>query len=136
MKQFFGLIVVLLLLLAPGIVWFGCRIEPGNGEIAVLIRKTGKPLPPGEAIARESGQKGIQLDVLGEGRYFRNPYVWDWRIVPVTDVPAGKFAVLVRKYGKDLDAGGKRAPGVHQGQWARSAEEADAFYGRDGEGRV
>ena len=105
MKQFIALIVVLLLLLAPSIVWFGCRIEPGNGQIAVLIRKTGKPLPPEEAIAREPGQKGIQLDVLGEGRYFRNPYVWDWKIVPVTDVPAGKFAVLVRKYGKDLDAG-------------------------------
>ena len=79
--------------------WYGCRIEPGNGEIAVLIRKTGRPLPSGEIIARTPEQQGIQLDVLGEGRYFRNPYVWDWEIVPVTDVPAGKFAVLVRKYG-------------------------------------
>ena len=105
MKQFLALLVLLLLLATPGIVWFGCRIEPGNGEIAILIRKTGKPLPSGDAIAREPGQKGIQLEVLGEGRYFRNPYVWDWKIENVTDVPAGKFAVLVRKFGKDLEAG-------------------------------
>lgn len=99
------IILLLALALAPGFIWFGCRIEPGNGEIAVLIRKTGSPLPPEDAIASQPGQKGIQLDVLGEGRYFRNPYVWDWEIVPVTDVPAGKFAVLVRKYGKDLAEG-------------------------------
>ena len=105
MGKFIGVIVLLLLLATPCIIWYGCRIEPGNGEIAVLIRKTGKPLPPGEAIARDHDQKGIQLDVLGEGRYFRNPYIWDWKIVPVTDVPAGKFAVLVRKFGKDLEAG-------------------------------
>lgn len=89
------------LLIAGGLFfWFGCRIEPANGEIAVLIRKTGKPLPQGEVIASNPGEQGIQLEVLGEGRYFRNPYIWDWEIFPVTDVPAGKFAVLVRKYGK------------------------------------
>ena len=82
------------------VVWFGCRIEPGNGKIAVLIRKTGSPLGQGEIIAAKPGEKGIQLEVLGEGRYFRNPYVWDWEIHPVVDVPAGKFAVLVRKFGK------------------------------------
>ena len=98
--------LVLALLAAAGIFfWFGCRIEPGNGEIAVLIRKTGKPLAAGEIIARNPGEKGIQLNVLGEGRYFRNPYVWDWEIFPVTDVPAGKFAVLVRKFGNAPDDG-------------------------------
>ena len=91
-------------------VWYGCRIEPGNGEIAVLIRKTGTPLKAGEIIALKPEEKGIQLAVLGEGRYFRNPYVWDWEIHPVTDVPAGKFAVLVRKYGKNTANGGIIAP--------------------------
>lgn len=104
MKSLSG-IILLMLLFVPAFIWLGCRIEPGNGEIAVLIRKTGKPLPPNETIAREPGQKGIQLDVLGEGRYFRNPYTWTWEIVPITEVPAGKFAVLVRKYGEDLTDG-------------------------------
>ena len=60
--------------------WFFCRIEPGPGEIAILIRKTGKDLPSGQILALEEGQKGIQLDVLAEGRYFRNPYHWGWQI--------------------------------------------------------
>ena len=55
------------------VIWVFCRIEPGAGEIAVLIRKTGDNLPPGQVIALVEKQKGIQLDVLAEGRYFRNP---------------------------------------------------------------
>ena len=92
-------------------IWYGCRIEPGNGEIAVLIRKTGKNLPSDAILAPSAEYKGVQLEVLGEGRYFYNPYTWDWKIVPVTDIPAGKFGVLVRKFGKDLPEGTIIAPG-------------------------
>ena len=92
-------------------VWYGCRIEPGNGEIAVLIRKSGKNLPQDAILAPSADYKGVQLEVLGEGRYFRNPYTWDWKILPVTDIPAGKFGVLVRKFGKNLPEGEIIAPG-------------------------
>ena len=85
--------------------WFFCRIEPGAGEIAVLIRKTGDNLAPGQVIALEKGQKGIQLDVLPEGRYFRNPYTWSWKIQRILDVPAGKLGVMTRLYGKELQPG-------------------------------
>ena len=97
--------IIALVLAAALFVWYGCRIEPGNGEIAVLIKKTGKTLPESQIVAVSSEYKGIQLEVLGEGRYFRNPYVWDWQIKPVTEIPAGKFGVLVRKFGKNLPAG-------------------------------
>jgi len=99
------------LLIAPLFVWYGCRVEPENGQIAVLIRKTGKDLPPETILAPSAEYKGIQLEVLGEGRYFLNPYTWDWKILPVTDIPAGKFGVLVRKFGKDLPEGEIIAPG-------------------------
>ena len=106
MKQIvFFYIAVMIAAIAALVFWYGCRIEPGNGQIAVLIRKTGTPLPAGEIIASAPGQKGILPEVLGEGRYFRNPYVWDWEIHPVTEVPAGKFAVLVRKFGKNAGNG-------------------------------
>lgn len=82
--------------------WFFCRIEPGADRIAVLIRKTGKDLPSGQILALEPGQKGIQLDVLSEGRYFKNPYTWDWTIANITDIPAGKVGVKTRLYGKEL----------------------------------
>jgi regulator of protease activity HflC (stomatin/prohibitin superfamily) len=81
--------------------WFFCRIEPGTGEIAVLIRKTGDNLPAGQVIALEPGQKGIQLEVLSEGRYFRNPYTWSWKKHRILDVPAGKLGVMTRLYGTD-----------------------------------
>lgn len=85
--------------------WFFCRIEPGAGEIAVLIRKIGDNLPPGQVIALEEKQKGIQLDVLAEGRYFRNPYTWSWKTQRILDVPAGKLGVMTRLYGDELAPG-------------------------------
>lgn len=86
-------------------IWFFCRIEPRSDKIAVLIHKTGKDLPSGQIIATQPGQKGIVLDVLPEGRYFRNPYNWGWKITPITDIPAGRVGVLTRLYGKDLEQG-------------------------------
>ena len=103
-----GIVVfaAVMLVLAIGLfIWYGCRIEPGNGQIAILIKKTGKTLPQDEIVSTSPEYKGIQLEVLGEGRYFRNPYVWDWQIKPVTEIPAGKFGVLVRKFGKNLPEG-------------------------------
>ena len=86
-------------------VWFFCRIEPGAGEIAVLIRKTGENLPAGQVLALDEGQKGIQLAVLAEGRYFKNPYIWSWKIRRILDVPAGKLGVMTRLYGEELPPG-------------------------------
>lgn len=85
--------------------WTVCRIEPGSDEIAILIHKTGKDLPADQIIATDPSQKGIQLDVLPEGRYFYNPYAWDWKIAKITDIPAGKLGVKTRLYGKNLPGG-------------------------------
>lgn len=99
------LVILALVLFLPVWFWFFCRIEPGPGEIAILIRKTGKDLPSGQILALEKDQKGIQLDVLAEGRYFRNPYHWGWQIARITDIPAGKLGVLTRLYGQELPGG-------------------------------
>jgi regulator of protease activity HflC (stomatin/prohibitin superfamily) len=89
----------------PLFVWFGCRIEPRADEIAVLVRKTGKDLPSGQIIATDPEQKGIQLKVLAEGRYFKNPYTWGWSTHKITDIPAGRLGVKVRLFGDDLPPG-------------------------------
>ena len=86
-------------------VWFGWRIEPKAGTFAVLMRKTGKNLPAEAILAPGPEYKGIQPEVLPEGRYFRNPFVWDWIYCRATDIPAGKFGVLIRKDGKPLPPG-------------------------------
>ncbi len=100
-----GLLLMLALFSLPMFIWFFCRIEPGTDQIAVLIRKTGKDLAPEQLLAAEAGQKGIQLEVLPEGRYFHNPYTWGWRFYRVTDIPAGKLGVMTRLYGNDLPPG-------------------------------
>ena len=105
MLSFIPVLVVGALIALFVLVWFFCRIEPSAGQIAVLIRKTGENLPAGQVIALEKGQKGIQLDVLPEGRYFKNPYTWSWKIQRILDVPAGKLGVMTRLYGEELPPG-------------------------------
>ncbi len=100
-----GLLALLILVGVPAFVWFSCRIEPGPGEIAILTAKTGADLPSGQILALDPGQKGIALEVLPEGRYFRDPYHWDWEIADITDIPAGRLGVLTRLYGTELAPG-------------------------------
>ena len=108
MRETSNALVAVLLVLAvvtAGWIWWGWRIEPENGQIAVLMKKTGENLPPESILAPGPEYKGIQPDVLPEGRYFRNPWTWEWQYFKAMDIPAGKFGVLVRKFGKDLPAG-------------------------------
>lgn len=100
-----GLFLVGALLFGTAFWWFFCRIEPGPDQIAILIRKTGRDLAPNQILATENGQKGIQLDVLPEGRYFRNPFTWGWRFHRITDIPAGKLGVQTRLFGDELAPG-------------------------------
>lgn len=81
------------------------RIDVPAGHIAVLTRKTGQDLDNGDSIAPSKDYKGVQLDILTEGRFFYNPYSWEWSVYPMVEVPAGKMGVRVRLYGKNLPYG-------------------------------
>jgi hypothetical protein len=83
-----GAVFVLSVLAVPA-VWFTCRISVPPGSCAVLVRKMGSALPAGQLVAIEPGQKGIELDVLGPGRHFRDPYRYEWELKSLTVVPAG-----------------------------------------------
>lgn len=96
-------------------VWVFCRIEPGNDQIAILIRKIGDNLGPNEIIATKPGQKGIQLETLAEGRHFRNPLFWDWEYAKVTVIPSDKVGVLTRLYGETLSPDKIIAPEGYKG---------------------
>jgi regulator of protease activity HflC (stomatin/prohibitin superfamily) len=96
--------LLVLLVLTSLFVWFGCRIEVESGMLAVLTAKTGKNLPSGRIIATESGYKGIQLAVLAEGLYFRNPLFWDRHKFKITTIPAGNVGVQTRRFGTDISA--------------------------------
>lgn len=72
-----------------GLFWFTFRIYVPEDKCAVLIRKWGESLPAGQRIATEPGYKGIQEHVLGPGRYFRNPMIWEWELHDQTVIPPG-----------------------------------------------
>ena len=102
---FFLIAVFIVIMIMPMWIWFFCRIEPGSDELAILIHKTGSKLPSGQILATGPDQQGIQLDVLPEGRYFRNPYSWGWEFSKITDIPAGQLGVMTRLFGKELPPG-------------------------------
>src|SRR5664280_70595 len=81
-------------------VWFFCRIEPPTGQCAVLTRLDGKDIPANDIIAMLPEQKGIQLEPLSEGRYFRNPVFWHWELVPLVQIKESEVGVLIRQFGK------------------------------------
>lgn len=78
--------------------------------MAILVHKTGKDIENSDSIApsdrdkgvRPEDYKGVQPDVLTEGRYYYNPYNWAWTVVPQIEIPAGKLGVRIRLYGEDL----------------------------------
>lgn len=95
MRRYIGslagtLVAAVLCILA--VVWFTCRIYVPQDMCAVLIRKMGTPLPPDQLIATEPGQRGIQEEVLGPGRYFRDPVRYDWELTKLTVIPSGNPA--------------------------------------------
>lgn len=85
-------------------VWGFCRIYVAPGQMAVIIAKTGKPLPAGQILAGP-GQKGIRSEVLGEGRHFRDPILYQREIHKLIPIPPGKVGILTAKVGADLPEG-------------------------------
>ncbi len=89
---------------AASFLWLFCRIPVPPGYMAIVTKKTGKPLPPGQILAAP-GEKGVQRDPLPEGRHFRDPVTHSWRIVPLVSIPVGKVGVVTAKVGKEVPSG-------------------------------
>jgi regulator of protease activity HflC (stomatin/prohibitin superfamily) len=112
-KLLFGVGAAFLVLSIVGMTTCGMVVVE-NGKAAILIAKTGDELPSGEIIAMP-GQKGIQLEALPEGWYWRNPYTWTWKIVDQVQIHSGKVGIKIRNYGKDLPPGEVIAHGDQKG---------------------
>jgi len=96
--------------------WGFCRFYVGPDQMAVITAKTGDALPPGQILAQD-GQRGIREDVLGEGRHFRNPWLYEREIRPVTVIPPGKVGVVTSKVGQELPEGEFLAERGQKGIW-------------------
>lgn len=102
-----GIIAVLIgaIVIFAYIVYSQFRIDVPAYHIAVLTRKIGADLENGQEVAPDENHKGLQLKVLTEGRYFYNPYGWDWAVYPMVEIPRDKMGVRVRLHGEDLKYG-------------------------------
>lgn len=109
-------VVIMFVILIIWSWWLTFRFYVSPGYMAILIAKTGNPLPPGQILA-QPGQQGIQENVLGEGRHFRNPFFYDWKIIPALTIPAGKVGVVVSKIGAALPEGEFLANAGQKGIW-------------------
>lgn len=98
--------------------WLFCRFYVRPGEMAVVIAKTGESLPPGQILARK-GQKGIQEEVLGEGRHFRDVFLYDVEVRKAITIPPGKIGIVTSKVGSDLPPGEFLAEPGQKGIWRR-----------------
>ena len=98
--------------------WGFCRFYVSPGHMAVITAKMGSVLPPDQILARK-GQKGIQEDVLGEGRHFLNPWVYKHQIVEMVTIPARKVGLVTAKVGSNLPEGEFLAEPGQKGIWRR-----------------
>ncbi len=123
-------VIPMLLLLGVSYWWFVQRVEVRAGEVLILVRKVGEPLPSvskdgrvlSEAVRgqvvlhpkllEELGEepdsvryKGIVYGVLPEGRYFYDPFFWQRTKRHAIVIGQDEVGIRVRKYGKPLPAG-------------------------------
>jgi hypothetical protein len=114
-----GGVLLLLVLVVLHLTWrtFFHYVEPG--EMLVIISKTGTPLPAGQMLA-QPGQKGIQAEVLGEGRHFVMPVSNETEIHPVLDIPPGQIGVVTARVGTELPPGQVLAAEGQKGIWRKT----------------
>ncbi|MCB9892520.1 MAG: band 7 protein [Planctomycetes bacterium] len=98
-------LVIMITFVGAWIVYMQFRIDVPSKHIAILTHKTGLDLTNDMEIAPSEAYRGIQVNVLSEGRYFYNPYHWEWEVVPMFEVPTGKLGVAIRMTGDDLPYG-------------------------------
>jgi hypothetical protein len=85
-------------------VWGVERVEVPPDQFLVAIKLWGTDLPEGEVLAPDRDHKGVQRELLPEGRHFLNPLLWSYERHMLTAVPPGKCLVLTRRAGADVPA--------------------------------
>jgi regulator of protease activity HflC (stomatin/prohibitin superfamily) len=72
-----------------------------QGEIGLLVRRYGDPLPPGKIVATEPHERGPLAEVLTPARYNLNPYAYHVVRVKPTYVSEGHIGVQTLFSGAD-----------------------------------
>jgi len=99
------LALVLGAVIASWVIYRQFLVDVPKEHIAVLIKKEGLDIENSDQVAPDEDHRGVQRAVLTEGRYFRNPYYWDWKIVPQIVIPEGMMGIRISLAGEDLPYG-------------------------------
>ncbi len=124
------LLIPLLAVLGFSYWWFVQRVEVPANHVLVLVRRWGEPLPAYSmddkllsdsvreqivlypALLEELGEsadsnryQGVKYEVVKEGRYFYDPFLWGRYKVPAVQIEQDKVGIPIRKYGKSLPQG-------------------------------
>jgi len=100
------------------IIWSSIFVYVEPGEMGVLVKKTGKPLAQGQILA-QPGQRGIQADVLAEGRHFIVPFLEEVEIQSCVHIKPGKIGVVTSKVGKKSNGNNIIVNDDEKGIWKR-----------------
>jgi hypothetical protein len=88
-----GLITLIVLIVGvwEAFKWTVMRVYVGPDEALIVINKFGKPLPADRIVvpAEDNSYKGVQEEVRGPGRYFLDPFRFDWQVIKLTEISAG-----------------------------------------------
>ncbi len=95
-------VVIVSAVATPAWLWFVDRVEVEPDTFLVVTHRWGKPLQAGEIVAPDASHRGIQRQVLAEGRHFLNPLFYAYERHPVLKVPEKHCAVLIRKVGEEI----------------------------------
>lgn len=86
-------------------IWYEARVIPAtiipDGEIGVLIRKYGKPLPPGKTVATLPDERGPVSGTLPPGRHNINTLAYEVQTFKRIVIPEGHIGVQTLLSGPD-----------------------------------
>lgn len=115
--------MIALFMIAAALVWFiwtwgFCRVYVEPDQMAIITAKVGEELPTGQILANNK-QQGIRADVLGEGRYFLNPILYDVEKRRVIEIKPGQVGIVTSKIGTELPEGEFLANDNEKGIWRK-----------------
>lgn len=98
-------VIVLLVVLVGLIILLRGLFLVSENQVGILTRRMlGRKMPPGQVVARH-GQIGLQAATLVPGLYWRMPFIWSARKVPVLEVGPLNIATVESIDGRPLPKG-------------------------------
>jgi len=103
-SRIYSALAILAVFLYVGVWQWGiCRVYVAPGHMLVLSARVGRANPdPQNLRVVDDGYQGVQKVVLGEGRHFVNPFIYDRDVARCVTIGPEEIGVVKSKTGKPL----------------------------------